>query len=135
MKSISDININCLEGKLLMAALVKLTTESQTDKQPDEVLEQCAIVAADMYKDTSQAPETENNERPTFEKELELLINKYSKESKSNTPDYILAGYMQNSMESFHLATRLRDNWYGGKRSIINDQAEKWETETSKIFE
>lgn len=129
IKSISDININCPEGKLLIAALVKLTTESQTNKQPDEVLEQCATIAADMYKDGAHAPDAGNNERSSFEKELELLINKYSKESKSNTPDFILADYMKNSMESFHLATRLRDNWYGGKRSIINDQAEKWETE------
>jgi hypothetical protein len=38
MKSISDINTDTPEGKLLMAALAKLTTESQTDKEPDTVL-------------------------------------------------------------------------------------------------
>lgn len=63
----------------------------------------------------------------SFEKELQFLINKYSQESKSNTPDFILVEYVKNSIENFHRATRLRDNWYGGKRSVINDQAEKWE--------
>lgn len=71
----------------------------------------------------------ENKARPGFEKELESLINRYSMESGSNTPDYILVGFLKNSLENFHQATRLRDNWYGGKRSVINDQAEKWVTE------
>ena len=37
---IKDINRKTLEGRLLWAALIKLTTESQTDKTPYEVLEQ-----------------------------------------------------------------------------------------------
>lgn len=63
----------------------------------------------------------------TFEQDLVHIINKHSKESGSNTPDYILAEYMGNCLKAFHHATRLRDNWYGGKRSVINDQAEKWD--------
>jgi hypothetical protein len=118
-----------------MADLAKLTTESQTDKTHDEVITQCAELAIDMYKDASPLPEAETFVRPGFEKELESLINRYSMESGSNTPDYILVEYLKNSLENFHLATRLRDNWYGGKRSVINDQVEYWETETSKILE
>lgn len=37
---INQIDTTTEEGKLLMAALVKITTESQTDKTPYEVLEQ-----------------------------------------------------------------------------------------------
>lgn len=110
-----------------MAALAKLTTESQTDKTPDEIIAQCAALAIDMYKDAGPLPESETYVRPGFEKELESLINRYSMESGSNTPDYIIVEYMKNSLENFHHATRLRDNWYGGKRSVINDQAEMWE--------
>lgn len=110
-----------------MAALAKLTTESQTDKSPDEVLTQCTGLANDMYKDASPLPESPEYKRPGFDKELKSLINRYSKESGSNTPDYILAEYMENCLKAFHHATRLRDNWYGGKRSVINDQFEKWE--------
>jgi hypothetical protein len=126
LKNILAINTNCAEGRLLMAAVAKLTTESQTDKTPDEVLVQCTELAKDMYKDASPLPEAETFVRPGFEKELESLINRYSMESGSNTPDYILVEYITNSLNIFHQATRLRDNWYGGKRSVINDQAEKW---------
>ncbi len=40
MKTINDINTKTEEGKMLFAALAKITTESQTDKTPDEVLGQ-----------------------------------------------------------------------------------------------
>lgn len=132
IKNLSDINTNCVEGRLLMAALAKLTTESQKDKTPDEVIQQCAALATDMYKDSGPLPQDATYIRPSFEKELEGLINRHSMESGSNTPDYILVEFMKNSLENFHQATRLRDNWYGGKRSVINDQAEKWETESKK---
>lgn len=45
----------------------------------------------------------------TFEKELELLINKYNKEKESNTPDYILAEYLKGCLELFNVATRTRN--------------------------
>lgn len=46
---ISEINIKTEEGKLLMAALAKLTTESQTDKTPYQVLGQLNWLAEEMY--------------------------------------------------------------------------------------
>lgn len=128
-KNISEVNTNCAEGRLLMAALAKLTTESQTNKTPDEVLAQCVSLANVMYKDDGPLPETKNTPRPGFEKELENLISRYSKDEESNTPDYIIAEFMKNSMDIFHRATKLRDNWYGGRRSVINDQDKMWEVE------
>lgn len=132
IQNISEVNTNIAEGRLLMSALAKLITESQTDKTPDEVLSQCILLADDMYKDAGPLPETKEYKRPGFEKELENVISRYSKESESNTPDYILAEFMKNSMDNFHRATKLRDNWYGGRRSIINDQDKKWEVEPKK---
>jgi len=40
IENLNDIDTNIAEGRLLMASLVKLTTESQTDKTPDEVIGQ-----------------------------------------------------------------------------------------------
>lgn len=40
---------------------------------------------------------------PEFEEELRKLVNKYSFENGSNTPDFILAKYMSGSMLIFHL--------------------------------
>lgn len=50
------------------------------------------------------------NER--FKKELEKLINKYSIESHSNTPDFILVSYVKGCIDAFNAATFARDRWY-----------------------
>ncbi len=46
--SINDIDRTTMEGRLLFAALVKITTESQTDKTPDEVLQQLDVLSAEI---------------------------------------------------------------------------------------
>lgn len=48
-----------------------------------------------------------------FEKELEILINKYSKENDSNTPDFILARYLNAVLDNFSAAVMDREQWYG----------------------
>ena len=48
-----------------------------------------------------------------FYKELEGLINKYSKENASNTPDWILAQYLLGCLSAFEMATQQRETWYG----------------------
>ena len=48
-----------------------------------------------------------------FIKELETLINKYSMENDSNTPDFILAEYLSNCLRTFNSAIRIREKWYG----------------------
>jgi len=48
-----------------------------------------------------------------FEKELEELINRYSKENESNTPDFILAQYIENCLSAFTCAVQQRETWYG----------------------
>lgn len=48
-----------------------------------------------------------------FEKELRDLINRHSKESASNTPDFILAQYMAGCLENFETAIQQRETWYG----------------------
>lgn len=50
--TISEIDINTKEGRLLLAAIAKLTTESQTDKTPDEVMAQCEALSVAMFQDT-----------------------------------------------------------------------------------
>lgn len=48
-----------------------------------------------------------------FEKELEALINKHSMENASNTPDFILAQYLQRCLLAFNQAMQQRDGWHG----------------------
>lgn len=51
----------------------------------------------------------------TFEQELSALINRFSKENDSNTPDFILAEYMQGALDAFTKAVVRREEWYGRK--------------------
>jgi hypothetical protein len=48
-----------------------------------------------------------------FRKELETLINRKSMENASNTPDFILAEFLTDSLEAFDKATRSRSEYYG----------------------
>jgi len=43
------------------------------------------------------------------------LLNCFSRESESDTPDFILAEYLLKALEAFEDATRNREQWYGGK--------------------
>jgi len=51
IKDINEINTETEEGKLLIAALAKITTESQTDKTPYEVLKQVNDLKDQIYTD------------------------------------------------------------------------------------
>jgi len=52
-------------------------------------------------------------DRPTFERELETLINKYTLEQGSNTPDFILALFLGRCLQAWNEATTTRERWYG----------------------
>ncbi len=51
INDLDDINYKTEEGKLLMAAIAKLTTESQTDKTPYEVIGQLNDLADGMFEE------------------------------------------------------------------------------------
>lgn len=57
-----------------------------------------------------------------FEKELEKLINKYSQENKSGTPDFILAVFISRCLDVFNGAVNEREKWYGREQ----DQFGMW---------
>jgi hypothetical protein len=49
----------------------------------------------------------------SFEKELEFLLNKYSRENDSNTPDFVLAKYLVNCLHTWNDSVSAREVWYG----------------------
>jgi hypothetical protein len=49
----------------------------------------------------------------TFESELEGLINRYSQERHSNTPDFILAEYLLACLAAWNRGVCERERWYG----------------------
>lgn len=48
-----------------------------------------------------------------FAKELERLINRHSQENGSDTPDFILAGFLGACLAAWNEATQRRETWYG----------------------
>jgi hypothetical protein len=55
---------------------------------------------------------------------FELLINQNNMENGSNTPDFLLAGFLHSCLEAFDNAVRERDKWYSvelapGKKHVI----------------
>lgn len=62
--------------------------------------------------------------KPEFVKELEQLINRYSAENGSNTPDFIIAHYIARCLSAFDEATVARMNWYTPKPKEIGQPAQ-----------
>ena len=46
-----------------------------------------------------------------FRGELTNIINKYSRENKSDTPDFILASYIEKALQAFEETVRMRQEW------------------------
>ncbi len=46
-----------------------------------------------------------------FIKDLRDCINRHSKESDSNTPDCVLAKYLNNCLEAWNNACKEKDEW------------------------
>ena len=52
------------------------------------------------------------NNKEMFRAELEVIINKYSMENSSNTPDWIIADYLVSCLDSFNRSVGAREKWY-----------------------
>jgi len=48
--------------------------------------------------------------------DLQSLINRHSLENESDTPDFLLAAYLQRCLTLFGDVVRMRDTWYGQAR-------------------
>lgn len=49
----------------------------------------------------------------TFEQELTALINRHCQENGSDTPDFILAQFMESCLRVFETAVQQRETWHG----------------------
>lgn len=58
-------------------------------------------------------------EQTKFRLELEQVINRNNVEIGSNTPDFILAEYLLQSIDAFDKAVKAREQWYGVENKII----------------
>ncbi len=60
---------------------------------------------------------TDRKEKPgrltPLAEEFRAVINKANREEDSNTPDFILADYLEHCLDAFELASNRREVWYG----------------------
>jgi len=49
---------------------------------------------------------------PTLERDLESVLNRYSAENGSNTPDFLLAEYLMGCLAAWNKGVIARDKWY-----------------------
>jgi hypothetical protein len=47
-----------------------------------------------------------------FRDELQKLLNRHSRENSSNTPDFILADFLDSALELLNVAVRNRESWH-----------------------
>ena len=52
-------------------------------------------------------------------RDIAHVVNMYSLEQESQTPDYILAEYMLKSLSDLNRLMRDRDYWYNGNYSAL----------------
>jgi hypothetical protein len=50
-----------------------------------------------------------------FRKKLESLLNEYNMEGRSDTPDFILADFLDGCLKVFDESVRKRNDWYCNK--------------------
>lgn len=55
----------------------------------------------------------QEDQRPTFLESLGELINMYSIENGSDTPDYLLAEYLSDCLIAYQKVVTKRDKWFG----------------------
>jgi hypothetical protein len=51
--------------------------------------------------------------------ELATLLNRYSVENESGTPDFILSAYLISCLNAFNCSVVTRREWFGGKDRIL----------------
>lgn len=71
---------------------------------------ECGIAECELVEETKDDDQ--------FVKELENLINRYSKENDSDTPDFILARYMHNCLLNFNSTMKQRSIWHDNSVGI-----------------
>jgi hypothetical protein len=52
-------------------------------------------------------------EKTSFHRELESLINSKCCENESDTPDWVLAEYLERCLTAFNACINMRERWYG----------------------
>ena len=109
VKSAKRFISRIIKGELLTARVVTGEYEIEGKKFQFQI-----ILTSDKSlwigdKNKTNRPRGQNGDKMNFKKELTALINKASMENGSNTPDYILAEYLNDCLSAFDKAVKARE--------------------------
>lgn len=111
--------MNCLVNQKFMSVPEKQGVhQDEIQRIIDDVWRQCMDLLSFVKSDTE---EQEPTPRPPFKQALTTLINQYSKENDSDTPDFILAKFLTDTLKAFNKATNRREEWYGNDEEEEHD--------------
>jgi hypothetical protein len=54
-----------------------------------------------------------------FEQDLTAVLNRYSQENASDTPDFILASFLIGCLEQWNRCVGRRERWYGREAPVV----------------
>ena len=57
----------------------------------------------------------------TLEQQISELLNQHCEENRSDTPDFVLAMFLRRSLDAFHEAVRLREDYYGRQATALHN--------------
>jgi hypothetical protein len=61
----------------------------------------------------------------SLEKDLADLLNRHSRESDSDTPDFILAQFLMSALDAFEIGVNRREGFYGRPHDAAPEQETK----------
>jgi stress-induced morphogen len=111
------------EDLLHVGFLGTMTTAEVEDDWDYEAMENTENGLDDL-DDAKEMPFKEDPAKQTeVEKEIKHVLNRYSQENASDTPDFILATYLLDCLAAWNKAVQRREEWYGRiKKSVIDGE-------------
>lgn len=74
--------------------------------------------------DIQLSPYKDSTVTASLEQRIAELINEFSNENNSNTPDFVLARYLSGCLENFHTCVNMREQWHGRMAEAMEDDTE-----------
>jgi len=87
------------------------TIEEEKIEMVEKETDSCPICGHSQDKRRPFKDDFSKYPRGSFPDKLQALINSYSIENGSNTPDYILAKYLMQCLDAFDMCTRERERF------------------------
>lgn len=105
-----------IENPLIRPTIFDKSVAIERLKSAFPPISKSRLLGGDWIYDDEKS-EAEEPSELNFRDELRSLINRHSMENGSNTPDFILADFLQGCLELFDKSILSREGYFGTKRA------------------